>query len=200
MTELRNHSPDWLPNYRALRKQIKQRQIEHELAHRQLEQTTERIESLQQLDVDYEQAFALARVVATGMQEQAQTAIADVVTKCLQAVFGSRYSFQIDFVEQKNRTSCRFVLKKGAQELDPLTETGGGVVDIITFALRVAVLCACKPARRRLIIADEPFRFVSHEYRAALSDLLTLLSNEMGIQFVIVTHIQELELGTVYRI
>ena len=47
---------------------------------------------------------------------------------------------------------------------------------------------------------DEPFRFVSKEYRSAVRELVEALARETGIQFLIVTHSSEYEIGKVIRI
>ena len=59
--------------------------------------------------------------------------------------------------------------------------------------------CPWRPPRRRLIVLDEPFKFVSDrgDYRARARDLLDALSTELGFQFVIVTHDPTFEIGKV---
>ena len=47
---------------------------------------------------------------------------------------------------------------------------------------------------------DEPFKFVSEEYRENVRVLLEQLSKEMSIQFIFVTHIQELVTGKVVKL
>lgn len=85
-------------------------------------------------------------------------------------------------------------------ELDPMSSTGGGVVDVASFALRIAALLMQKPAGRLLLILDEPFRFVSEEYRDRVKDLVEELSKELGIQFIIVTHMKELQCQKIVEI
>ncbi len=43
---------------------------------------------------------------------------------------------------------------------------------------------------------DEPFRFVSRNYLPNLVTLVEKLSEEMGVQIIMVTHTPELEMGT----
>jgi len=49
-------------------------------------------------------------------------------------------------------------------------------------------------------VMDEPFRFVSEEFRDRVKALLETLSEEMKTQFVMVTHINELKMGKVIEI
>ena len=51
-----------------------------------------------------------------------------------------------------------------------------------------------------LVVLDEPFRFLSAEYREKARDLIVVLAAELNVQFIIVTHIQELEIGSIVRI
>jgi DNA repair exonuclease SbcCD ATPase subunit len=85
-------------------------------------------------------------------------------------------------------------------EVDPITASGGGIIDVASFALRLACLCLSKPPLRRVMVMDEPFKFVSEQYRARLVELLERLAKDMGVQFIMVTHIKELEIGKVIQL
>lgn len=74
----------------------------------------------------------------------------------------------------------------------PLSEVGGGLVDVISFAARVSVLCLTRPKVARIIVADEPFRHVSAEYLPGVASMVRRLADVAGVQFIIVTHEPEL--------
>jgi ABC-type nitrate/sulfonate/bicarbonate transport system ATPase subunit len=76
-----------------------------------------------------------------------------------------------------------------------MTSSGGGVLDVAAFALRLAAITLTKPHARRIIIMDEPFRFVSEAFRSRIKDMLESLAEEYGFQFIMVTHIKELICG-----
>jgi len=147
-----------------------------------------------------EEARAVAMAVASMVQQSATAQVASVVTKCLQAVFEDPYEFEIVFEQKRGKTEARLVFVRDGQTLDPLGASGGGVVDVAAFALRLASLALSRPACRRLVVMDEPFRFVSKQYRPRLRDMLTALADEMGFQFVFVTHIPELAVGHVVTV
>lgn len=142
----------------------------------------------------------IAQEVASMVQRQAHEKVAGVVTRCLQAVFPDSYEFRILFERKNGKTHARLVFMREGKEIDPLSASGGGVVDVAAFALRLSCLVLSKPPLRKVLILDEPFRFVSQEYRANVKDLILSLSKEFGMQFIIVTHMQELEIGKVVRI
>lgn len=149
---------------------------------------------------DSEEAQILAQIVAQKVQEEAHNQIASVVTKCFEAVFDDPYTFEIIFEKKRGRTEASLIFKKDGLEFDPLTSTGGGVVDVAAFALRLSCLMLSKPALRKILIMDEPFKFVSHEFRNRIRILLETLSKDMGVQFIMVTHIDELKTGNVIEI
>ncbi len=147
------------------------------------------------------QAQALAQRVAAGVQAAAHSQIAAVVSRCLTAVFGPEtYQFKIAFEQKRGRTEARLLLTRGGLELDPLDSAGGGVVDVAAFALRLAALVLERPARRRLLCLDEPWKHLSTEYRPALRELVEVLAREMGVQFLLITHSPEFEIGKVVRL
>lgn len=149
---------------------------------------------------DCEEAQRVVQLVAQTVQKQAHDKIAGVVSRCLEAVFDEPYEFQIHFEQKRGRTEARLVFVRDGNEVDPMTGSGGGVVDVAAFALRVACILLSKPQVRRVLIMDEPFRFVSACYRPRLRGMLEQLAKELGMQFIQVTHIEELKTGKVIEL
>jgi DNA repair exonuclease SbcCD ATPase subunit len=147
-----------------------------------------------------EQAQQLVQEVAQHVQQQVHNRIASVVSRCLKAVFDEPYEFKIHFERKRGRTAARLVFVRDGMEIVPMQGSGGGVLDVAGFALRIACLVLARPKVRRLLVLDEPFKFVSSEYRERVRDLLETLAEEMGIQFVMVTHIPELQTGKIVRV
>jgi DNA repair exonuclease SbcCD ATPase subunit len=115
-------------------------------------------------------------------------------------VFDEPYEFRILFAQARGRTEARLVFVRDGVEVHPTRAAGGGVVDVASFALRLACLVYHQPKLRPVMILDEPFKFVSEEYRDRCRELIEMLAAEMGVQFIIVTHIKELETGKVVRL
>ena len=69
-----------------------------------------------------------------------------------------------------------------------------------SFGLRVACLILRRPKVRRVLIMDEPFKFLSENYRSAVKEMLHNLSEKFQIQFIMVTHIDELKMGQIIEI
>lgn len=140
-----------------------------------------------------ENAKIIIREIGAECQETAQRRIDNVVTKCLQAVFGTHaYQFRLNFETKRGQTEASAVLiDSHGNQLSPTDAVGGGVLDVVVFGLRLGCLALMRPRPAQVLILDEPFRFLSKQYRRNVRKLLTELSEELEIQIVMVTHIPE---------
>lgn len=145
-------------------------------------------------------AASVVQEVAALVQNEAHKKIASVVTKCLDLVFDDPYTFKIRFDKKRGKTEARLVFERNGKEYDPTSSSGGGVIGVAAFALRLAALVLGKPSCRRLLVLDEPFAALSSEYRPNVAKMLEAVSKDLGVQIIQVTHSQELEVGKVIRI
>ncbi len=164
------------------------------------------IEESAVMAAEYEHAAACeARTVLQGIartvQQQAHTRLSGVVTRCLAATFEDPYTFEMVFENKRGQTETIPVFRRNGHTItDPMNQAGGGVIDVAAFALRLGALVLSRPARRRVVCMDEPFRFMSVALLPRLRGMLHTLSVEMGIQFIITTHSNELVAGHVVQI
>lgn len=149
-----------------------------------------------------EEVSTAVRQLAIQCQAQCQERIGSIVTRCLETIFGeSKYTFKLIFEEKRNQTEARCVLLDAeSNEYDPVAACGGGVMDVVAFGLRLACLMLQKPSPAKVLLLDEPFRFLSREYRPAMLALLDSLAEELGMQFIMVTHFEEFCTGNVIEI
>lgn len=140
---------------------------------------------------------ALARELVIQVAEKTQLnigkRIADLVTLALAAVFDDPYEFQIDFVQRRGGTEADLSFVRNGNQLDPMTASGGGAIDIASFALRLAVWTLGKS--RPLFILDEPFRNLSLDLQGKAGLMLRELSRKLGIQVIMVSHNPEIISG-----
>jgi DNA repair exonuclease SbcCD ATPase subunit len=159
---------------------------------------------IQSLKFRCETANKVAEIVkdtAQAIQETAHRQIATIVTDCFRTIFEMDWTFELRFEQKRNKTEARPVLlDPQGNEYDPMNDCGGGIIDVLSFGLRVACLVLSQPTYRRILILDEPFKFVSVEYRANIAALIKKLSDDLDIQFIIVTHLRDFHLGKVVRI
>lgn len=182
-------------NLQQLADRVDRAKFEYETARRTLDSEKSEVERLGSRLSNATAAQGITQTVAREVQRKAYGCIAGIVTKCLQSVFDEPYTFTVTFESKRNKTEVALKFERDGKEVDPMAAAGGGVVDIAAFALRLASLILMGGAARRILVLDEPFRFLSAEYRDKVRDLLLLLSSELGIQIVMVTHIRELEIG-----
>lgn len=146
-----------------------------------------------------QQAVEIVQLVAQAVQQAVHSKIASVVSNCLEAVFDEPYTFHIEFERKRNRTEALLEFERNGLRLDPMSASGGGTVDVATFALRVACLVLRKDIEQTLIL-DEPFRFLSKDLHHRLRPLLEGLSKDLGVQFIIVSHMDALRIGKVVEL
>lgn len=141
-------------------------------------------------------AQEILQIVAKDTQNMFVSNISDVVSSALEAVFGENsYKFSVEFVQRRGKTEVDMYFIRDGEKIDPLSSSGGGAVDVASFALRVAVWSILVNSNRKIsntIILDEPFRFLSRELQPLAGNMLKMLSDKLGIQFIIVTHNQDI--------
>lgn len=146
-------------------------------------------------------AQKIVQRVAEEVQTSAHRQIASVVTRCLHAVFGEdAYAFKILFKQSRGKTEAHLLFARDGLEVSPLDAAGGGVVDVASFALRLACLMLSTPRCRRFLALDEPWKHLSAEYRPYMRQLVEKLAEEMNVQFLIITHSEDFEMGKVVEL
>jgi DNA repair exonuclease SbcCD ATPase subunit len=130
-----------------------------------------------------------------GDQKKAKTVevFERVVTSALKEVFGFDYNFKIDVNSEGKRVTTRFnLVDPQGNELSIMDSVGGGVIDVVSFVMRVLILASARPKRNQILFLDESFKHVSIEYRSKVATLLKSLSQKLKLQMIIVTHQSEL--------
>ena len=145
-------------------------------------------------------AQEIIQFVAQAVQQKAHERIAKVVSSCLSSVFSDPYEFRIEFERKRGRTEAALRFVRRGLDVDPMESSGGGMIDVAAFALRVACLIMHRPRLRQILVLDEPFKFVSAEYRENVRSMLEKLSTDLGLQIIMVTHIDEIATGKIVRL
>jgi len=124
--------------------------------------------------------------IAKKTQENVKFHIERVGQSALDSIFPDTYKFSIDFVSRKGKTEAEFSIIKQDNKINPMNSSGGGIVDIISLSLRITLLSIS--GNRKVMILDEPLRFVSKNYQPIIIDLLKELEKRLGLQFIMITH------------
>ena len=140
-----------------------------------------------------EKAQAFLQKVAQDTQQHLKFQIEDIVNLALETCFPGEYTFEILFEISRGKTNAELVFldQKTGRQIDPMNASGGGVVDLTTFALRIACY-ALEHNTDNVIVLDEPFRFLSRDLQERAGEILKTLSNKMNLQIIMVSHISEI--------
>lgn len=140
-----------------------------------------------------EQSQAFLQKVAQETQQHLKFQVEDIVNLALETCFPGEYTFQILFNIARGKTDAELVFldQKTGRPVDPMNASGGGVVDLTTFALRIACY-ALEQGTDNVIVLDEPFRFLSRDLQQRAGEILKTLSQRMQLQIIMVSHIGEI--------
>lgn len=140
-----------------------------------------------------EDAQIFLQKIAQETQEHLRFQIEDIVNLALETCFPGEYIFQIKFEISRGKTEAELVFldQKTKRQIDPMNASGGGVVDLTTFALRIACY-ALERGTDNVIVLDEPFRFLSRDLQQRAGEILKTLSERMNLQIIMVSHIGEI--------
>jgi len=136
-----------------------------------------------------EKALEVVKQVGLRTQQELEYHISNLVSAAISSVFPKEpYTFKVKFIERRGRTECDLLLERGGEELSPMTSVGGGVVDIVSFALRVAAISMSKGRVRPLLLMDEPFKHLSVDLQSQASMVLEELAEKIGLQIIYISH------------
>jgi len=120
-------------------------------------------------------------------QEQLKYHIEDIVQLALDSIFPHEYRFSIDFEVKYGKTSCNLIFKNNGYEIDIMKAAGGGVVDIASLALRVAIWSIGKTDN--VLVLDEPIKNIQPaSLQMEAWDIIQKLSQQLNLQFIIITN------------
>ena len=143
----------------------------------------------------HEQAREVIRAVGLATQQQLQYHISEISSLALEAVFDDPYSLGVEFIQRRNKTECDLYFTRGKDvdnKIDPISASGGGAVDVASFALRTASWAMQVPRSRPVLMLDEPFRYLSTGLLPRAGEMLKQISSELDLQIIMVTHAEEL--------
>jgi DNA repair exonuclease SbcCD ATPase subunit len=139
-------------------------------------------------------------------RQQLKTRIEQTVTAALSAIFNdSSMRFEIEMKDIGGKpaadwrvVSCYDVPAKAGDEdvkisaytvvASPEDAKGGGVTDVVSLALRLALLELSRPRPEGPVLFDEPGKMISKEYLPNVAEFLKQYAAKTGRQIILVTH------------
>src|SRR5271157_5590559 len=83
--------------------------------------------------------------------------ISGIVTDALQTVKDKNLVFQMNLCVKANQPTLDMTIldKLSGQSYDVINSFGGGIADIVSLSLRIALICKWTPSVSRILILDE---------------------------------------------
>ncbi|KXO17164.1 ATPase [Peptoniphilus sp. GNH] len=139
-----------------------------------------------------DQVQTVLRKAAEFARNQAKSNIEKMVTSFLQFIFESNIEFSIELTTQRDASAAEFYVISTyngySVKTKPENSRGGGVVDIISLALRLAFLQLKDPQLDGPLILDEPGKHVSEDYIFNLGEFIKINADHYKRQIIMVTH------------
>lgn len=175
-------------NIQSLRNKLEQQKGQQSQINETLVDLRKKLKIKKRSLIRHEKAREIIREVGLKTQQQLEYHIADITSLALEAVFDNPYSLKVEFVQRRNKTECDLFFVRDGMQIDPISSSGVGAVDIAAFALRIAAWSMTQPKSRNTIILDEPFKHLKGETenKKAL-DMIKKISNKLGMQIIMVS-------------
>lgn len=166
--------------------QLQMKQQEHDQKQKELIHAKHDIEIWQQVQVLFSKVSEFARA-------QLKARIEETVTAALQAVFErDDIAFEIEMrtVNNQPAASWQVVSMHGDTAVagDPESSRGGGVSDVVSLALRLALLELSRPRVKGPVLLDEAGKHISAQYAPNVAQFLKQYAAKTGRQIILVTH------------
>lgn len=130
---------------------------------------------------------------AEWMREKIKIKLETLVNSALSIVFPDK-QMEFKLISKRTKTGLQYetyIETNGT--LTPVFDAkGGGVLDIITIALRISYLKLYQGQVEQVLFLDEPFKNLDKERIHNAVAWLSRISKELNIQLIMVTHIEEL--------
>jgi DNA repair exonuclease SbcCD ATPase subunit len=118
--------------------------------------------------------------------------IEGLCTQALQTIFGEKYVFHVETKVSRNKPEMYFTHTIDGKERSFRDDTGGSVVDVASFALRLIAWAIQKHRTEPVMLLDEPFKNVDKVRLEYVGDVINELGELLGLQFGLVTHEEQL--------
>lgn len=172
--------------YDQMKSKVEEMRLEKRSLQRRLQDEKERHGNLATKLSNLEKAHSIIQIVAQSTQQNLQYHFSKLVTSALKGISSEWPDFEVEFVPRRNRTECDLLFSQNGVRQHPLESSGGGPKDVASFALRCAYWAIRK--NRRVLILDEPFKYVSPDLQGETSEMVKSLSSSLKLQILMVSH------------
>lgn len=172
--------------------ELERRKATRDLYQEQLQENEEKWKMLNDHRELLDKVRLLFQHSADHARTQAKQQLETLVTNALQYVFGPMFRFEIELSDHGGNPTAEFyvVSEWEGQTIKnkPQDSRGGGIVDIVSLALRIALIETIRPRLQGPIILDEPGKHVSEDFILPMIQFLKSVAETFGRQIILVTH------------
>jgi len=180
-------------NLQQIRQKFERKKGRRDQVVTDLKETVRKRKDLESEILITEKAQAIIIAVAKATQDELTYRITEPVSLALAAVYDNPYKMSAEFkIAGRGTTECYLNFERNNNLIKPLDASGGGPIDVASFALRVGSWSLAQPRSRPVLILDEPFRFVSRDKMPLAGQMLQEVSKQLGLQIIMISHISEL--------
>ena len=134
----------------------------------------------------------LLQKAADFSRNQATHQIEDIVTQSIAYIMQNSSRFIVDLSEKRGLPIAEFFVESDYGDYKvktkPELSRGGGVVDIVSLALRITFLENHRPKMDGPLFLDEPGKHISDDYIFNMGEFLKECSRLFSRQIIMVTH------------
>ncbi len=134
----------------------------------------------------------LLQKAADFSRNQATHQIEDIVTQSIAYIMQNSSRFIVDLSEKRGLPIAEFFVESDYGDYKvktkPEMSRGGGVVDIVSLALRIAFLENHRPKMDGPLFLDEPGKHISDDYIFNMGEFVKECSRLFSRQIIMVTH------------
>ena len=164
------------------------------------EQITQHEDKLKQLLDNrecYVKSVELLNLVSEATKIKTKLGFEKIVTYALRYIYNSDYSFELEFGRRGNLSELDFNVKtpECKEPLNLLDSQAGGVLDVVSVAIRIALLELIKPKIEGMLVLDESFKHLHStppEYLERVSLFIEEINRKFNRQIIMITGRQEL--------
>lgn len=133
------------------------------------------------------EARSYLQLKAKETQDLVKINIEDLLNKAINTVFPEYcFTLAMNFEMRRGKTECDILLYEYGKPIDPVKNCGGGIADIMSFALQLISIRLSN--NRPLLIMDQPFSNVDENHKAITYEMVKAFCKEMAIQLIAVSH------------
>jgi len=181
-----------MENFREIHRKIQEANVERSGIKGNILRYKSKLKHHEERLIAAQEAQTIIQRAATETQRHLEEYIGGVVTMALAFVDPDAPELIVRMIERRGESECDLLFKEGDREQHPLECSGFGFADIADQTLRaIYILLKSKKGDsfvRKTLILDEPFRNVDPEMQYKASEMQTMLSEELGFQFLMVSH------------